>query len=63
MGIQITSCEGASFRGRKYPAMPDDTAVNCAKMAELIEMPFGLWTRMGPRKHVLHGSAPPGEYN
>jgi len=26
-------------------------------MAEPIEMPFGLWIRMGPRKHVLHGGA------
>jgi len=26
-------------------------------MAEPIEMPFGLWTRMGPRKHLLHGGA------
>jgi len=24
--------------------------------AEPIEMPFGLWTPMGPRNHVLHGS-------
>jgi len=24
-------------------------------VAELIEMPFGMWTRVGPRKHVLHG--------
>jgi len=24
-------------------------------MAEPIEMPFALWTRMGPRKHVLDG--------
>ena len=23
-------------------------------MAEAIEMPFGLWTRIGPRNHVLH---------
>jgi len=35
--------------------MPDDTAVSGAKMAELIEMPFGLCTRLGPRKHVLGG--------
>ena len=33
------------------------SAVSCAKMAELIEMPFGLWTRMGQRKHVLRGGA------
>jgi len=25
------------------------------KTAELIEMPFGLWTRVGSMKHVLHG--------
>ena len=26
-------------------------------MAEPIKMPFGLCTRIGPGKHVLHGSA------
>jgi len=26
-------------------------------MAKSIEMPFGFWTRVGPRKHVLHGGA------
>ena len=31
--------------------------VICAKTAELIEMPFGLWTWVSPRKHVLHGAA------
>jgi len=35
--------------------MPDDTAIYRAKMAEPIEMLFGLWTWMGRRKHVLHG--------
>ena len=24
-------------------------------MAALIEMPFGLWARMGCRNHVFHG--------
>jgi len=24
-----------------------------AKTAEPIEMPFGLWTQVGPRKHIL----------
>jgi len=28
-------------------------------MAEPIEMPFGLWTQIDPRKHVLHGSPDP----
>jgi len=34
-------------------------------MAELIEMLFGMLTRVGPRKHVLDGGtlAPPGEYD
>jgi len=26
-----------------------------AKMAEPIEMPLGLWARMGPKNHVLQG--------
>ena len=26
-----------------------------AKTAAPIEMPFGLWARMGPRNHVLDG--------
>jgi len=29
------------------------SVVSCAKIPEPIEMPFGLWLRMGPRKHVL----------
>jgi len=29
------------------------TIVSGAKTAEPIEMPFGLWTRVGLRKHVL----------
>jgi len=32
-----------------------DTTVVCAKTAEPIGMPFGLWTRMGRRNHVLDG--------
>ena len=27
--------------------------VSCAKSAEPIEMPCGMWIRVGPRKHVL----------
>ena len=34
---------------------------NCkpCKMVEPIEIPFGFWTRMGPRKHALDGSPDP----
>jgi len=31
------------------------SAVSCAKMVETIEMSFGLWIRVGPRKHVVDG--------
>ena len=30
------------------------TIVSPAKTAEQIGMPFAMWTRVGPRKHVLH---------
>ena len=33
------------------------TLVSPAKKAEMIKMPFGLWARIGPRNHVLDGSA------
>jgi len=36
------------------------------KMVELIEVPFGLWTRVGVRRHVLDGGitlSPRGEYD
>jgi len=29
------------------------TIVSPAKKAELIEIPFGMWSRVGPRKYVL----------
>ena len=35
------------------------TLLNPAKMAELIEMPFGLRTQVGSRNHVLHGGQHP----
>jgi len=41
--------------------------VSCAKTAEPIEMPFEIYTRMGPRNHVLRDDvrctlSQPGEY-
>ena len=51
-------CEGAIFRGNEMSGHARrDSAVCCTKMTEPIEVPFGLWTCMGPRKHVLHGRA------
>jgi len=36
--------------------MPDDTLPWAVQnMAEPIEMPFGLWTKVDPRNHLLGG--------
>ena len=31
------------------------TTVSCAETAEQIEIPFGVWTWVGPRNHVSGG--------
>jgi len=46
-------------RGTAHCKVWQHSAVISAKMAELIEMPFGLWTRVGPIKHVLDGAQIP----
>ena len=43
-GVELSVCQSV-------------TIVNPAKTAEMIEMPFGLWTRVGPRNHVLDGES------
>jgi len=35
--------------------MPDDTVLSCSKMAEPIDLPFGLWTWVGRRKQSFGG--------
>jgi len=35
------------------------TLLSPAKMAELIEMPFGLKSQVGPGNHVLYGGPDP----
>jgi len=35
------------------------TIVSLAETAEPIKMPFGLWTRVGPRNYVLDGGPGP----
>ena len=36
-----------------------DITTSCAKTAEPIEMPFGVWTRVGRRNHALGGARDP----
>jgi len=43
-------CRGAIIRGKDMPRHArHHSTVSCAKMAELIDLPFGLWTRVGQR--------------
>jgi len=57
-GVQSAACQGAIFSGKDMPRHARrHSTVSCAEMAEPIEMPFGLWTLVGPRNHVLGGSA------
>jgi len=54
-GVQIPLCKLAISMGNDTPGNSrQHSAVSCAKMAETVDMPFGLWTRVGRRKHVLH---------
>jgi len=51
--IQIPSWEAAILKGERSPiAKYRESAVSCAKSIELL---FRLWSRVGPRKHVIGG--------
>jgi len=53
-GGQIALYEGAVFMGKNMPRHAQrNSAVSYTKMAEPIEMSFGLLTQVGPRKHAL----------
>jgi len=52
--------EGAIFRGKAaHYKVWGHSVVTCAKMAEPIVMPFGLWARTCPRNHELDGDRDP----
>ena len=54
--------KGQFFRRKGRPILPSHckvlghSTVICAKTAEPIEMPFGLWAWMCPRNYVVDGS-------
>jgi len=58
-GSRSPHAKGQFLGQRTWPGM------SCAKMAEPIEILFGLWTQVGPRKHVLGGvhTGAPDEYH
>jgi len=57
MGVQILPWEEAILRGKEafHCKVQGHSAVICAKTAEPIQMPFGLWARMCGRNLVLDG--------
>ena len=47
------------FRGLYLSVCLLVSTMSCAKTAELIEMSFATWTRVGPKNHVPDGGADP----
>jgi len=53
-GFQIVPCKGTIFRGKDMPGYARrHSDLSCAKMAEPIEMPFGLWTSLSPYVYMV----------
>jgi len=52
-----TPMQSGNYKGGKgWPIVKySDSVVSCAKVAEPVEIPFGLWAPVGQRKHVLGG--------
>jgi len=52
-------CEGEILRGKvaAHYEVYGLTAMSCAQTSELIKMLFGMWTWVGPKKHVLDGGS------
>ena len=52
--VQMPPWEGTILRVKGVPRHDRrHSDVSCAKRAEPTKMSFGLWTRVGTRKHVL----------
>jgi len=61
-GAEIPNVKGAIVRGKEMSEHVQwHSDVRCAKTAEPVDLPFGLWTWAGRRKHK--GTlAPPGKH-
>jgi len=56
MGVQIALRRGTVFSGKDMSRQAHrPSVVSYAKMAEPIKLWFGLWSRLGPRKHAVGG--------
>jgi len=52
--------------GTAHYKVQGHSAVSCAKTTEPTEMPFGIWTQVGPEEACIRWEcilAPPGEYH
>jgi len=56
MGVHIPPTGSGNFCGYRGARCKVQrlSAVTCAKTAEPIDLPFGLWTRVGRRKHKFN---------
>jgi len=55
-GSRSPHAKGQFLGGKDMPGHARrHSAMRCVKMAERIEMTFGMLTPTGPRKHVLRG--------
>ena len=64
--VQVPHKNGQFWGGGHAQTCQRTLCVSCAKTAEPIEMPFGLWIQVVPGKYVLHREyrlAPPSEYD
>ena len=64
--VQVPHKNGQFWGGGHAQTCQMTLCVSCAKTAEPIEMPFGLWIQVVPGKYVLHREyrlAPPSEYD
>jgi len=53
-GVQMPPCKGVILRGKGRPIVKkyrDSLPWAVWKLTELMEMPFGMWTLVGPMKH------------
>jgi len=57
--VQMPTWDGTILRGKQanHCKQQKHCAVICAKTAEPIEVPLGLWASMDRKHHVLHGKS------
>jgi len=53
--VQMPTWEGTILRGEQANHCIETLCGHLCKVTEPIEVPFGLWTRMGRKHHVLYG--------